>query len=100
MIVVSGTIELDPSNHDAAVELMQTLAAETAKEAGSVSYQFYADLSQPGSFRVFEEWKDQAALDQHFGEPHMAAFMEGLGGLGITGTNIMKYEVSESSKLM
>ena len=100
MIVVSGTIALDPSNHAAAAALMQTLAAETVKEAGNLSYGFYADLVEAGSFRVFEEWKDQESLDSHFSEPHMATFMEGLGALGITGTNVIKYVVSESSKLM
>lgn len=100
MIVVSGIVEVEAANHDAAVALMQTLAAETAKEPGNVQYAFWADLGEAGTFRVFEEWKDQAALDAHFNEPHMAAFMEGVGGLGIKGTNIMKYEVSDSSKLM
>ena len=37
MIVVSGTIQVAPSDHAAAAELMKTLAAETAKEAGSLS---------------------------------------------------------------
>lgn len=100
MIVVSGTITLDPSNHDEAIELMQTLTEATVAEDGNLSYGFFADLDDRGTFRVFEEWRDQAALDNHFGEPHMASFMAGLGELGVTGTSIVKYDVSESSKLM
>ena len=61
MIVVSGTITVDPADHDAAAALMQTLVEETAKEAGSVSYAFYADLESPGTFRVFEEWESDEA---------------------------------------
>ncbi len=79
---------------------MRTVAEETAKEEGSISYAFFADLSTPGSFRVFEEWQDQGAIDAHFGSPHMAAFMGGLGELKVTGTAIDRYEVSEKSKLM
>lgn len=100
MIVVSGTIELDPSNHDDAAAKMQKLAAATNEEAGCVSYEFFADLSGKGRFRVFEEWQDQAAIDAHFQEPHMQEFLGAMGGLGVTGTDIHKYEVGEKSKLM
>lgn len=100
MIVVSGTIDLDPANRDAAVALTDTLVAATLQEEGCISYGFWLDPHHDGRFRVFEEWKDQAALDAHFAEPHMAVFMEGLGSLGVTGTAINRYVVSESSKLM
>ncbi len=100
MIVVSGIVQVAPSDHAAAAELMKTLAAETAKEAGSISYAFYADLETEGKFRVFEEWASDEAIGTHFGEAHMAAFMAGMGELESIGTAIDKFEVSEKSKLM
>lgn len=100
MIVVSGTITLDPANHDKAVAAMQTLAEATNQEEGCISYGFFSALGEQGSFRVFEEWQDQAAMDEHMASAHMAAFIGGLGDLGVTGSNIIKYEVSGSSKLM
>lgn len=100
MIIVSGTLAVDPANHDKAAELMKTVAAATQEEDGNVEYAFWADLTTPGRFRVFEEWKDQAAIDSHFVTPHMGAFLAGIGELGITETGIMRYEVSDASKLM
>lgn len=100
MILVSGTIELDPANRDAAVALMDTLVSATLKEEGCISYGFWLDPHSDGRFLAFEEWQDQDALDAHFGTPHMSAFMEGLGSLGVTGTALNRYVVSESSKLM
>lgn len=100
MIVVSGIVQVAPSDHAAAAELMKTLAAETAKEAGSLSYAFYADLETEGLFRVFEEWESEEAMGAHFAEPHMAAFMGGLGELEVVGTEISKYDGAEKSKLM
>ncbi len=100
MIVVSGIIQVAPSDHAAAAELMKTLATETAKEAGSISYAFYADLETEGKFRVFEEWESEEAMGAHFAEPHMASFMGALGELEVVGTAIDKYEGSEKSKLM
>ncbi len=100
MIVVSGTIDLDPANHDAVVALTDTLVAATLQEEGCISYGFWADPSDAGRFRVFEEWDNETALDAHVKTPHMATFNKGLGPLGITGVSITKYVVSESSKLM
>lgn len=100
MIIVSGIIELDPANHDDAVGHMATLVAATLAEEGCIDYGFWADPAQPGRFRVFEQWKDEDAIGSHFAEPHMAAFMGALGGLGVSGTAIDKHVVSESSKLM
>ena len=52
------------------------------------------EVADEGVVRVFEEWQEQAALDAHFEAPHMAAFMGKMGGLGITGMDVKKYEVS------
>lgn len=100
MIVVSGTIDLDPAKHDAAVDAMTTVAEATAGKGGNLSYSFFADLSVPGRFRVFEEWKDQSALDEHLASEHMGAFMASMGDLGVTGTDVHRYEVGDKSKLM
>lgn len=79
---------------------MKTVAEATRTEEGNLEYAFWADLSTSGRFRVFEQWADQAAIDAHFVTPHMAEFMGGIGGLGITETEIIRYEVSDESKLM
>jgi quinol monooxygenase YgiN len=100
MIVVSGIIQVAPSDAAAAAEHMKTLAAETAKESGNISYAFYADLETEGTFRVFEEWESEEALGAHFGEPHMAAFMQALGALEMLGTDVQKYDGATKSKLM
>lgn len=100
MIVVSGTIDIDPANADRCEELTSALVAETRKESGNLVYEYRRSHSDPGSWRVFEEWEDQAALDAHMGTPHMAAFMGAAAELGITGIDIQRYEVSDKSKLM
>ena len=100
MIVVSGTITIDPADRDAALDLAATLVEATLAEPGCVTYGFYPDPTDAGTLRVFEEWQDDEALGSHFGEPHMAAFMAGLGELKVTGTAISKYVVSDKSKLM
>jgi hypothetical protein len=36
----------------------------------------------------------------HMGSDHMATFLVGMGGLGVTGTEIHQHTVGESTRLM
>jgi quinol monooxygenase YgiN len=100
MLIVSGIITMDPSGHDRAVALVGPLVEATLAEPGCITYGFWADPNAPGVFRVYEEWESDEAIAEHFGTPHMGAFMAGMADLPITGTDIHKHEVANSSKLM
>ncbi len=51
--------------------------------------------AEPGLIRVFEAWRDQAALDAHFQTPHMAAWRASLAGLGrLRPQLLLLYEVA------
>jgi quinol monooxygenase YgiN len=100
MLIVSGIITMDPEGHDRAVALVEPLVEATLAESGCITYGFWADPNQPGVFRVYEEWESTDAIAEHFGTPHMAAFMGGMAELPITGTDIHQHVVTESSKLM
>ena len=75
------------------------VAEETHKESGNISYAFSSDLSEAGVFHIFEEWESQEALDAHFQSPHMAKFQGALGGLGVKGMNVQRYQVSSVGPL-
>ena len=99
MIVISGVIEVSEASVDDAVAAAATMAVATREEDGCLAYAFYQDVENPCRFRVFEEWRDDAALARHFEAPHMAAFRKVLGGLEITRREITRYVVSESGPL-
>jgi quinol monooxygenase YgiN len=93
-------MKMDPANHDAFADLAAKVAEASNAEEGVVAYGFYADPHNPGTFRVFEEYADEAALTSHFASPHLADFMGSLGGVGITEAALHRYDVSDKSKLM
>ena len=99
MLVIAGHIEIDPANRDTAIAAAVTVMEETAKEAGCISYTFSSDLSDPGCFRIFEEWESQEALDAHFTTPHMAVFQGKIGDLGVKSMKVQKYQVSSVGPL-
>lgn len=94
MLVVAGTIRLDPAKREEASAAAQAVMKETHKEPGNIMYVFSEDLAEPGLFYIFEKWEDQAALESHFGMPHMAEFQGKMGGFGIKGVNVEKYEIA------
>lgn len=94
MLVVAGTITLDPAKRGAAEEAFDRMRAATLEEAGCIAYEAYLDRKDAGTVFIFEKWRDQAALTAHFATPHMAIFGQALGGLGVTAMSVRKYEVS------
>lgn len=100
MIVISGLITVDPSDHDNAVSLIGPLVEATLQEEGCGTYGFWAHPAEPGVFRVYEEWADDDAVNGHMGAPHMAEFLVGISELKVTGTEINRYDVSAVTKFM
>jgi quinol monooxygenase YgiN len=99
MIVIAGHVALDPAQHQSAVAAACEMMRETRREAGCISYNFSADLEEPGRFRIFEEWESDEALRAHFAAPHMARFQKAVGGLGVREMKVQRYEVAKVGPL-
>ena len=100
MLIVSGIISVEASDHDAMVELVGPLVRATLAEQGNLTYGFWASPTEPGVFRVYEEWESTDAMGEHMVSEHMATFLGAMGALAITGTELHQHTVSESSRLM
>jgi quinol monooxygenase YgiN len=99
-ILVTGTIDLDPANRDAFAAACQQLMAATHQEAGCEHYSFSADLDDPGRFHISERWSTQEEMDAHSASDHLAAFMGQLGGFGVRGASLTKWEGATGSPLL
>jgi quinol monooxygenase YgiN len=99
MLVIAGTIQIDPSKQEVATPAALEAMRATRDEKGCLSYTFSADLVEPGLIHVFEEWESQEALDAHFETPHMATFQQAMAGFGVQGMKIQRYEVSSVGPL-
>ena len=100
MIVVAGSVLIDPAKREEAVRVVLAMVEATKKEEGCITYDFYADLADPNRFHVFEEWASQEALDAHFQSAHMAEFQTQLPGLIADAPVVNRYEVASVSRLM
>jgi quinol monooxygenase YgiN len=99
MLIVAGVITLDAGKRGEADVAFEKMRAATLNEPGCIEYKAYAGRDDAGAVFMFEKWQDQAALDAHFASPHMAEFIAALGGLGVTGMDVKKYDVASEGSV-
>ena len=99
MIVIAGKIQVKPERRDEARKAALDMVEATRRESGCVSYTFYADLVDPGTFFLFEEWESDAALAAHFQTPHMARFQEQAPALLAAPPTIKRYVVESAAAM-
>lgn len=99
MIIVTGIIEVDAEDVWPVTTAAAKMIRATEAEPGCLSYRFSVDILKSNRFRLYEEWRDEAALEAHFRSPHMAEFRERLKDLRITRREIVKFERPEVQPL-
>jgi quinol monooxygenase YgiN len=92
-LIIAGTVRVPPQNLADLKPHMQTMLAASRAEDGCVTYSYAEDVAEPGLIRVFEVWRDQAALDAHFKSAHMAQWRAAGAQSGISDRRLMAYEV-------
>ena len=98
-IIIAGTVRVPPENLPAFRPHQDAMLAASRAEDGCITYSYAVDIQDPGLIRVFEEWRDQAAIDAHFQAPHMAAWRAAWPQFGVTDRQLKIYEVAAGRAL-
>ncbi len=98
-IIIAGTVRVPAQNADALRPHMARQLAASRAEDGCITYSYGFDVEDPGLIRVFEVWRDQAAVDAHFKAPHMATWRAAGAELGVSDRNLSLYEVAAERPL-
>lgn len=99
MIVIAGSVTIKPEHREEAVRVALTMARATQAEPGCASYRFSADLADPNTLLIFEEWESDDALVRHFQSEHMRVFREQIPTLVVRPPSIQRYAVSAKSAM-
>lgn len=99
MIVISGTARVRPEVRTQALAAALNMARQSQAEAGCRAYEFSVTLDDENTFRLFEQWDDEASLLAHFGTPHFAAFSASLGGMLAAAPSFTRYDVAGAGPL-
>ncbi len=93
-LVIAGTIRVPADRLAAFRPHMLAMLEASRAEDGCVQYSYAEDVAEPGLIRVFEAWRDQAALDAHFAKPHLAAWRAAWPEFGVSDRRLIAYEVA------
>jgi quinol monooxygenase YgiN len=70
------------------------MSAASEQEAGCHTYRFYADLTDPNIFLLYEEWDSAESLKPHGQTAHMAEYRQVMPQLTAAPSEIKRYEAS------
>ena len=98
-LIIAGTVRVPPENLERFRPHMQAMLAASRAEDGCQAYSYAVDVAEPGLVRVFEAWRDQAALDAHFKTPHMATWRGHWPEFGVSDRRLFAYETASERPL-
>jgi quinol monooxygenase YgiN len=93
-LVVAGTVRVPPEQIEGLRPHMTAMMTASRAEDGCVEYAYGFDLAVPGLVRVFEIWRDQAALDAHARSAHMARWRAAWPQFGVSDRRLSVYEIA------
>ena len=70
MVVLAVTWMAKTGRESEAAAILEKLTAESRKEPGCVTYQVHKHKTDPRRFFIYEQYKDDAALEAHRTTPH------------------------------
>ena len=99
MILVSGRFRLPVERISEARPGMAQVIAASLAEPGCRAYAYAEDVTEPGLFRVHEEWDSREALDAHFATAHMREWQASREALGFYDRAVSAYEATAETPL-
>lgn len=93
-VIIAGTVRVPPQNLTGIRPHMDAMLMASRAEPGCVEYSYAEDVVEPGLIRVFEVWRDQAAVDAHFATEHMRTWRAAWPSFGVSERRLLAYDVA------
>jgi quinol monooxygenase YgiN len=70
--IITAQVTVRAEHWGAAQQLAEEHSRASRQEAGCLSHDWYAHPTAERTLFFFEQWRDQAAIDEHFAKPYSA----------------------------
>jgi quinol monooxygenase YgiN len=98
-LIVAGTIRVPSEELGSLRPQMIKMLTASRLEDGCQVYSYGEDVADPGLIRVFEIWRDRAALDAHAASGHMLEWRKACAEHRVSDRKIVAYEVAAERPL-
>lgn len=97
MLIVAGTLEVDPSSRDDFINSRKAAMLASRAEPGCIAYVFSVDPIELGRVQLFERWESKEALAAHLAGQRSTAPPS--ADIPILSTDILQYEIADMGPL-
>ena len=77
MVSFTVRIRIEAKDHDRAAEILRQLTAASRQEPGCLTYIAHFVADDPNTILIYEQYKDEAALEAHRNSPHFKQYASG-----------------------
>ena len=98
-VVIAGTFRVPAAQLAPFRPHMLSMLTASRAEDGCLAYSYAEDVVEPGLIRVFEAWRDQAAIAAHMAAPHMATWRAAWPEFGVGERKLFAYEVASERQI-
>jgi len=74
MLILAVHLTIKSGHEDELTDTFRKLQEETRREPGCISYIVQRSRENPRHYLIYEQYKDQAALDAHRGSEHFKQY--------------------------
>ena len=83
MVVLAVTWTANPGHENEVAEIFTKLQTASRQEPGCLMYTVHRHKTDPRHFFIYEQYRDQAALEAHRNSPHFQEYaVKGLASIG------------------
>lgn len=93
MLKVVARAVVKPGNEEKFIEAAREMVAKTRAEEGNISYTLVQGVENPALLTFLEEWRDEAALQEHLATEHFTRIVKILGDMQDGPTQLDLYKV-------
>ena len=79
-IKIVALVTVKPEYTETLKPLFQSLVKASRAEEGNISYDLHQEIGNPNRFVFVENWKSQAAIDEHNASEHFQGFVKAIDG--------------------
>jgi quinol monooxygenase YgiN len=95
VIVGLGDIYTQIPRREEVRELMRSTQASVREQPGCISYTFAESIDDPGHFVVVQQWRDQAAVGEHYTSPAFDQYQRKIAELLVRTSELRLHVVTE-----
>lgn len=92
-------MQVPVENLNAFREMVAPVLAATRAEEGCIAYAYAEDLAEPGLIHLSEVWRDKAAYERHFAQPHLQSWLRDREVLGVHSRRLSFYDAAQTAQI-